>query len=307
MSSNSSNASARRRRAGAQPNRIDSAGPTTSQVPMTPVSLLQQHNFRLSQLERTIDQLMKTKEEDTESLQEEVVETKTSQRHTQSNNFRYKANDLEDVRTQNNVFERMKRNQTLVPNPPSPQNESVDMVEQSVKSEISSSQLIELNKKIEQCLNAEKFNTFEEKFNTFEQTLPSKIEQMMNGKLKEIDLNSIKSEVQNIKKNAGDSSKKIVEELNADIRKKMDEMILELAKVKDMFQSQHKLVNSQQETINKLHTMLIDFVEKKENEERKAISQSEAHALEEVRNQKMAEMMEMLTNRKKGNENNENK
>lgn len=299
MSSNSSNASARRRRAGAQPNRIDSAGPTTSQVPMTPVSLLQQHNFRLSQLERTIDQLMKTKEEDTESLQEEVVETKTSQRQTQSNNFRYKANDLEDVRTQNNVFERMKRNQTLVPNPPSPQNESVDMVEQSVKSEISSTQLIELNKKIDQCLNAEKFNTFE-------QTLPNKIEQMMNGKLKEIDLNSIKNEVQNIKKNAGESSKKIVEELNIDVRKKMDDTIVELAKVKDMFQSQHKLVNSQQETINKLHTMLIDFVEKKENEEKKAISQSEAHALEEARNQKMAEMMEMLTNRKKSNENNEN-
>ena len=81
-------------------------------------------------------------------------------------------------------------------------------------------------------------------------------------------------------------------------------MIVELAKVKEMFQSQHKLVNSQQETINKLHTMLIDFVEKKENEEKKAISQSEAHALEEARNQKMAEMMEMLTNRKKGNENN---
>ena len=301
MSSNSSNASARRRRAGAQPNRMDSSGPTTSQVPMTPVSLLQQHNFRLSQLEKTIDQLMKGNDE-TESLHEEVIESKSSQRNTQSNNLKYKANDLEDVRAQSSVFERMKRNQTLIsnpPNPPTPENESRDMVEQSVRTEISSSQLVEINKKIEECLNTETFNSFEK-------TLPNKIELMMNSKLQGLDLNSIKSEVENIKKNTGESSKKIVEDLNNDIRKKMDEMNVELNKIKGMFESQHKLVNSQQETINKLHTMLIDFVEKKESEEKKLLSQSEASALEEARNQKMAEMMEMLTNRKKGNESNEN-
>tara|TARA_Y100001970_G_scaffold291461_1_gene428669 strand:+ start:828 stop:1712 length:885 start_codon:yes stop_codon:yes gene_type:complete len=287
MSSNSSNASARRRRAGVPLNSRNESAP----VQMTPVSLLQQHNFRLSKIEQTIEKLMNNndKSEELENLQDEIIEQRTM------SNYKYHTNNFDDVQEQNNVFEKLKKQQApqqqapqqVAPQQSAPQQSAPQQVApQQQNNQMLEKKIADLEQKMSMSIN----NTT---FSTFEKSLPIKMEQLINSKIGELKLDDLKKQTSNV-------DVKKIEKQNEELKQSLEKLSKEYKSVKDMFESQHKLVNSQQETINKMNTMLVEYLESKnqqEREEKQKIQEAEAT---EARSQQMVQMMEMLQSKKNG-------
>jgi hypothetical protein len=272
MSSSNSNASARRRRAG-----VPNSGNEQPRSAMTPVSLLQQHNFRLSKIEQTIERLMgsKLELEDDESPGNSVApQEKDLRNNVPSNvpvpppvnsqkNYTYNPN-LEDIQlsVKEGITDRLKTNNQ----------ENVSEINKNEVIEIVNKKITELEEKFKSQLNdtiKEKLNSeFSIKLNTLEGKINDLIETNQKNKESAIELDVFKKDVPELKQN---------------------------------FTAQNKLLLSQQESINKTHQMLVEYLEIKNKYDLDKLDMQAAQQAQDSRNSKMMEMMQMLQNKSSTN------
>lgn len=305
MSSSSSNSSARRRRTAGAPVNPQSQYQAS---PLNPTSLLQQHNFRLAKLEKTLSQMIDNETESVDGDHED----------SNSNAPIYNPNIQTSSRSQ--------RSQNQVPEPISTRVSSVPPIPQTHNIQTPSITLIEVQDEIKKMIDEsmtsfsnkhigfeknfeEKMTSFSDKHTDFEKNFEEKVSNYANKLETENKFQLLRNIID---KKMNEISwetflPKIDEKIKGALSKfdGLDTLKTEnnnlktmISELKSSYELQQKTITSQQEVLNESQKMLIKYLDFKNNDEIAQSKEQQNNAAADARQAKMMEMIANMQNKK---------